>query len=328
VVRLDKEPETEMFKRAQKAEGAAGWTAVDFGGAETVGVSVRPPPGGDGKPQVVKCGIAPQEELNGALAALARKISVTGFPWTVPLRRGDYKIMVVPRPPVQDHEIAESVRWSLGSMIDFAVEEATVDWMSIPTHDHMPEKPQQLYAIVARRKTVDERVAPFQRAKVPLSAVDIRETSQRNIAALVEKDGEGLGMISITDVGVQITFTWHGELYLDRFIDETFESILNGDDETRMRIFDRITLQVQRSIDYMQRTLPFIPIRRIVMAPMPAPIAVADHLTTQIAEPVETLDLASVMDFSATPELLEEENQARYFMALGSALRFQGKASA
>ena len=317
-----------MFKRTRKAEGAAGWTAVDFGGTDTVGATVRPSPNGDGKPQVLKCGIAPQEELNGALAALARKITVTGFPWTVPLRRGDYKIVVVPRPPVQHHEIAESVKWSLGSVIDFAVEEATVDWMSIPTQEHMPEKPQQLYAIVARSKVVEERLAPFQRAKVPVGAVDIRENAQRNIAALVEKDGEGLGMISISDVGVQITFTWKGELYLDRFIDETFESILNGDDETRMRIFDRITLQVQRSIDFMQRTMPFIPIGRIVIAPTPAPIAFADHLVTQITEPVEPLDLASVFDFSATPELMEEEAQARYFMALGAALRFRETARA
>jgi len=58
-----------------------------------------------------------------------------------------------------------------------------------------------------------------------------------------------------------------------------------------------------------------------VMAPLPAPIALREYLAQNIAEPVEMLDLASVFDFSLTPELAPEEAQARYFVALGAALR-------
>jgi MSHA biogenesis protein MshI len=68
-------------------------------------------------------------------------------------------------------------------------------------------------------------------------------------------------------------------------------------------------------------------IGRIVMAPLPAPIALREHLAQNIAEPVEILDLASVFDFSLTPELASDETQARYFIALGAALRGVGVAS-
>jgi MSHA biogenesis protein MshI len=303
--------------RTKKEASAAGWTAVDFGAREVLGATVRSGP----KPQVVKCGVAPEAELNGALASLAKKLSTPGHLWTTPLKRGDYKLVVVPRPAVQQSEMAESVRWSLGSILDFPLEDAAVDWMTIPTVEHMPDKPQQLYAITTRKAVVNERVAPFARAKVPVHAVDIRETAQRNIAALVERPGEGLGMLSMDAEGVQITFTFNGELYLDRFISEPFDVMLAADEESRARIFDRITLQVQRSIDFMQRTMPFIPLGRIVVAPLPAPLSIVQHLQGQIAEPTESLDLATVFDFSQTPELADEEQQSRYFIALGAALR-------
>jgi MSHA biogenesis protein MshI len=97
----------------------------------------------------------------------------------VPLNRGDYKIMVLPEPPVDPAEMAQSVRWSLGTMIDYPVEEAVVDWMSIPTRKQLPTRPPHLYAIVARSDVVNQRVEPFRRAKIDVSAVDIRETAYR-----------------------------------------------------------------------------------------------------------------------------------------------------
>jgi MSHA biogenesis protein MshI len=227
----------------------------------------------------------------------------------------------MPQPAVKPAEMAEGVRWSLGPTLDFPVAEANVDWMSIPTLKHQPQRQQHLYAIVAKREVIDQRAAEFREAKISLQAIDIRETAQRNIAALLEKPGEGLGMVAMTDQGVQLTFTFEGELYLDRFIEASLAAMIAGDDEGRQKMLERITLQVQRSIDFLNRTLSFLRIGRIVVAPLPAPIALHAHLAQNIAEPVEMLDLASVFDFSLTPELAAEENQARIFIALGSALR-------
>ena len=128
-------------------------------------------------------------------------------------------------------------------------------------------------------------------------------------------------MLAVNEQGVQITFTFEGELYLDRFIEAPLSTAVAGDDESRIRMFERITLEVQRSLDFLHRTLPFLQIGRIVMVPLPVPIALREHLAQNIAEPVEILDLATVFDFSLTPELAAEESQARYFVALGAALR-------
>ena len=50
----------------------------------------------------------------------------------------------------------------------------------------------------------------------------------------------------------------------------------------------------------------------------------AHDLAQNLPVPVELLDLANVFDLSRTPELKSPENQARYFVALGAALRGAG----
>jgi MSHA biogenesis protein MshI len=285
------------------------------------------PDAGRAKPQVMKCGTMSEPEFGAeGLAQLARKIAVPQFQWTMPLARGDYKLIVMPEPAVKPAEMVDSVRWSLGTVLDYPVDDATLDWLSIPTLKHSPQRQQHLYAVVARSTTIRQRAEMFRQAKIALDAIDVRETAQRNVAALVEKPGEALGMVSVNAQGVQITFTFEGELYLDRFIEAPLATAVAGDDDSRTRMFERITLQVQRSLDFVHRTLSFMKVGRIVMAPLPAPIALREHLAQNIAEPVEMLDLASVFDFSLTPELAPEEAQARYFVALGAALRGMGAA--
>ncbi len=321
-----------------KKDGARGWTGVDAGPEGIFGVSVRPPATSGGKPQVVKCGLIPETEPSpDVLSQLSRKISVPGFPWTLSLDRNDYNIMVIPEPPVQPSEMEQSVRWSLGTMLKYPAEEAHIAWMSIPTREHLPNRPPHIYVIAARSEAVLQRAEPFRLLKLPsesfrlgkllLQAMDVRETAQRNIAALLEKPGEGLGLVVLGDQGVEITFTFRGELFLDRFTEEPLAAILASDDEGREKIFDRITLQLQRSIAFINRTLPFMTIGRIVLAPLPSPLALREHLARNIAEPVEMLDLGTLFDLSLTPELLAEKSQALYFSALGTALRGMGKAS-
>lgn len=312
-----------------KKRASPGWTAIDAATGGLCGVSVRTSGSGNGKrPEVVKCAFVSKSEIApDVLVQLARKIGVPGFAWTTPLGRGDYKLVVLAQPAVKPAEMAQSLRWALGGVIDYPPDEATLDWMSIPTQKYMPQRPPHLYVVVAKSEVIARRAGPFRLARVALQAVDIRETAQRNIAALMEHPGEGLGMIALSEHGVQITFTFEGELYLDRFIETSLAAIIAGDDETRTRSFERITLQVQRSIDFVSRTMPFFPLRRMVIAPTPAPVAFGAHLAQNVTVPVETVDLASLFDFTLAPELAEEENQARFFVALGSALRGMGAAA-
>lgn len=303
-------------------KGDTGWTAIAVEADGLYGVTVLAPRKPGDKPRVVKCGAMPAGQLDAeTLIGLSKKISSDGCPWALSLNHKEYNILMVPEPSVQPDELDQSIRWAISTMVDYPVEEAGVAWMQIPTAKLLPNRPPHLYVVSAKSEIIAGYDALFQKAKIPLQAIDVRETAQRNIAVLAEKSGEGLGLLLIGKQGVQFTTTFNGALYLDRFVEESlFADTLDAD--AKGRVCERIVLQVQRSLDFVGRTLAFIDIKRILMAPMPGKLDHGDFISQHLQVPVETLDLASIFDFSRTPELAQEENQAHYFSALGAALRF------
>ena len=64
---------------------------------------------------------------------------------------------------------------------------------------------------------------------------------------------------------------------------------------------------------------------RLLLAPSPV-TGLDEYLSSNMYMPVETLDLASVFDFSRTPELADPAQQARFFLPLGAALRTEAAA--
>lgn len=308
------------------AKREAGWTAVSATADGIHGVSVLAPKVPADRPKVVSCGSIPGGLMDaGSLAKLSRTISVPGCPWTATLNRDAYKILVVAEPPVKADELDQSVRWAISTMIDYPVLDADVAWMKIPTQLSQPNRPPHLYVVATRHDNVVELSAAFKEAKIPLQTIDISETAHRNIAALVERSGEGVALLALDKLGVQLTVTFKGELYLDRYVKETlFGSEI--DDAARERASERVVLQVQRSLDFVSRTLPFIDLNRVVLAPTPDSSGfLHKYFTENLPVPVEDIDLSAVFDLSAVPQLSRQENQSGYFVALGAALRFMNK---
>lgn len=297
----------------------APWVGVDqMADGRWVGAKVRPPRGRT-LPAVLKIaqssGIAVGDQ---ALADLSSALG--GGAWTLPLARGEYQMLVMPEPPVLEKEMVSSLRWNLASMIDFPVDQAVVQWMRIPTQEFDSARETQLYVIVAREEDIDAHATAFSKARIALKAIDIRENALRNVAALLENKGEGVGLVTIGATGVTSTFTFRGELYLDRFMSQSLDEVLADDGAKQMRFMDRIATQVYQSMDLLGRDFPFINVGRIVVAPSPG-LDIASHLRGKLPVPVEGLDLGKVLDLDAVPELQKPENQARYLVAIGAALR-------
>jgi MSHA biogenesis protein MshI len=309
--------------------GTQGWTAFDAAADGTyAAVSVRSARSAARKPQVLRCAHSSDIAIGShAIEELARKVGAAGFPSTLALARGDYQMLVMPEAPVLDSEMEASLRWSVAPMLEFPVSEAGLSWMRIPTAAFVPAQEKQVYAIVASRSVLEAQEAYFKNAKPALKAIDIRETALRNIAALLEKKGHGLGLLTFSPAGITSTFTYRGELYLDRFIAQPMEEIYSGDEERARKFFDRVHQQVHQSIELINRTHPFMAIERIVVGPSTAPLALGRHLAERLPLPVQHLDINSIFDITATPQLLTAENQARYLVALGAALRGARKIS-
>ncbi len=309
-----------------KAKSTGGWTAVEASADGLFGVTVLAPLNNNEKPRVVKFGTVSMSGIDAvAVSNLAIKLQVVNCPWVLSLRPNEYNVLVVEEPTVLSSEIEDSLRWSVASMIDYPVSEASLDWMQIPTKTLQPNRPSNLYVMAAKTEYIAQYVQVFRQAKIPLQAVDIRETAQRNIASLLESPSEGVVLLKVAKHGVRLTVTFSGELYLDRYVEESALGQDEIEDDVKERIGERVVLQAQRSLDFVARTLGFIDIKRVLLAPSIGSHDFGDIIGQNIQVPVERLDLASIFDFSQTPELMQQENQALYFDALGAALRFMNE---
>jgi MSHA biogenesis protein MshI len=206
------------------------------------------------------------------------------------------------------------------------VDDATLDVLDIPSDRNAPTKTHSMYAIAAPNRVIQERQALFREAKIPLSVIDIPEMAQRNIAALLEPEQRGLALLSFGSDGGLLTITYAGELYFSRRIDLGQEQLAEADELQRTANFDRITLEMQRSLDHFDRQFHFIALAKLVIAPMADGEGLREYLAASLYLPVESLNLAEVFDITAVPELNRSEYQALCFTALGAALRHEGKA--
>jgi len=152
--------------------------------------------------------------------------------------------------------------------------------------------------------------------------VDIRETALRNIAGALERPGEGLALVSADAEGVGMVFTHQGSLYLDRYIEQPLAEVRAADAATRIRLHERIALQLMRSIDVIGRSYPFMPVTRVVVAPALEALGLLEFLTEHLPLTVEPLDLNQVFDLGKVPALAQSSAlQARCLVPLGAALR-------
>jgi MSHA biogenesis protein MshI len=245
---------------------------------------------------------------------------------TTVLAGGDYQLLSAEAPNVPRDELKTAMRWRLKDILDFPVDDATFDVLDIPLDPNAAARPQQsVFAVAARNGIVKARQQLFSQAKVKLSAIDIPEMAQRNVSALLEQDGRGVAMLSFGEDGGLLTVSWRGELYLSRRIDVTLALLLDGDHDRKHQAFDKITLELQRSLDHFERQFSFISVARLVLAPSGA-TGLDEYLSSNLYTRVETLDLGTLFDLARVPELADPELQQRFFVALGAALREEAAA--
>ena len=234
----------------------------------------------------------------------------------------EYQVLSVESPNVQADELKAAVRWRLKDMLDFHIDDATVDVLDIPADENATVRNSQMFAIAARNSNIEARQALFARAKINLSIIDIPETAQRNVSALLETEGRGLAMLYFNGDGGLLTVTFGGELYLARRMDVTLAQVQETDPDKRTQLYDRITLELQRSLDHFDRQFSYVNVSKLVLAPLHKS-ALHEYLSANLYMPVDALDLASVFDLSRVPELAHPHQQHRHFLTLGAALRYE-----
>jgi MSHA biogenesis protein MshI len=235
----------------------------------------------------------------------------------------EYQLLMVDAPNVPQDELKTAVRWRLKDMLDFHVDDATIDVLDIPVDTSAPSRGHSMFAIAARNALIQSRQELFTEAKIALSVIDIPEMAQRNISAVLERDGRGLAMLSFDADGGLLTITHNGELYLSRRIDVNIGQLLEPDSDKQQVCYDKITLELQRSLDHFDRQFHYVNVAKLLLAPTGSP-GLHEYLASNLYMPVEAMSLSDVFDLSKVPELQNDEcQQQRFFLTLGAALRYE-----
>jgi len=279
---------------------------------------------GAGKPVVISCGEA---EWRGDAASLAHAYKEFGFGnktrCATLLAAGDYQISAVEAPNVPEAELKTAMRWRMKDVIDYPVEQSVFDLLHIPSAEGAAARARWIYVVAARSELVKTYAERFDEAKVPLSVIDIPETAQRNIAVLYERDARGVGLLYFDDAGGLLTVTSGGELYLARRFDFTMSQIRRDDDDYREDLYNRILVELQRTLDNFERQYSQIVLSRLMLGPEPEPTPLAAYLQSNLGVKVAEVALEEVLEFRN--RVPDAQIKWRYFHLIGCSIRSEGK---
>lgn len=250
------------------------------------------------------------------------------------LKSGEYQIIQVEAPNVLPEEMKNAVRWRIRDIIDFPVDEATVDVVSIPGTEDATGRAGQLFAVAARNQVIAAAVKPFNDADIPLEVIDIPEFAQRNVARCLESEGAGVALLSLSERGGLLTVTCRGELYQHRRIDVTLASLRSAGSEEHESTqelqlesegpYERLVLELQRSLDHFERQFPRVALGKLVVTPVSGADKLRAFLVNRLDLRVELLNLSEMMDFPRVTDLHEPARQLQCLHVIGAALRVEG----
>lgn len=265
-------------------------------------------------PKLLAAGVVPVKGDNwrDALAQLHGK-----GPASVVLNPADYRLRVLDAPNVPADELKSAVRWQIQDMLDFHAGDGTVDVMQVPHPEHLTHA-RQIFAVAAKNSLLAEEAMLASRAGLNLGIIDILETAQRNLATRLETPGRAMAVFSFIESGGLLTLTLDGELCMARTLGVN-QSLLES--EGVDTALERLTLEIQRSLDHFDRQFGGIPVDRLLLVPMEQADRLRDGLARNLALPVEVLDVAKVLDISAVPEVNALPSPC--FHAIGAALRIE-----
>ena len=240
------------------------------------------------------------------------------------LKPGEYQLLLVEAPNVPKEELKSAIRWRIKDMIDYHIDDATIDVLDIPPEEGSGGRNHQMFAVAARNDLIQTFVRAFGEARIPLSVIDIQETAQRNIAALYENEDRGVALAYFAHDWGLLTVTYRGELYLARRLDIGLQHLSADSARQEGGALERVAVEIQRTRDHFERQFRSIPLARVLIAPMPDELGLGEFLRARLGIDSRQIDLREVLAFDG--EGPDATTQWRLFHHFGAALRHETKA--
>lgn len=229
------------------------------------------------------------------------------------LEQHEYNHLQIEKPKVEETELKEASRWALQDLVNTPVEDLTIDIVDIPKELSSEPDSDFIYVFYANNERIAEISNALIDAKANLKTIEARIMAQRNIANLLAQPDEGEAILSFSSAGALITFSYQGEICNARFIEVPLEKTDSS--------FEKIALEIQRSLDGFEAKFRHVFIKRLHVAPFDLRDQFCEHLKDSIYTEVVPFDLNSLFDFDDDQTMNDLGTQASFMPVLGAALR-------
>ena len=255
-----------------------------------------------------------------ALRALRRSKPVQGQRTVAVLQHAQYQLLTLDAPELPRAEWRDAVRWRLKELVEFPVDTAGIDVIDIPA-DPQQRRRAALMAVAAPRSELGPLAEAGHDAGLPWHAIDVQETALRNIAVLGAEADRGQALLHVGQGYSTLVVVAVGELLVTRHIEVTLDQLTDADESARQSHYERASLELQRTLDNVERQFSHANLARLQVAPGLPLNGFIEYVRDLVYVPVTAFDLAAVLDLSAVPALLDPTEQAAYLPAIGAALR-------
>jgi MSHA biogenesis protein MshI len=260
----------------------------------------------------------PKSEQVGALKEWVSDQHLEGATCHVVLPEPQYKTFPVEKPPVEEAELAEAVRWKIKDLIDYPLDEAVIDVYPFPT-DALRGRPEQVSVVCCRASVVKSIVNLVEQAGLKLDTIDVIDLALRNLAArVVETASQTAAMLYLRSGGGLIVLTKGDTLYFARHFDFSLEAL--NDVERQDSVIQHLALEVQRSFDYFDSQMAQVPPKLLYLIGPTPNLPLANMLGGNISAQVQVFD--SSLCFGEQRKMTQDEIFA--FAAMGVALKEGG----
>lgn len=261
-----------------------------------------------------------EREAGKALSNLVKSMAIEGKQCSFVLNRKDYNLHLVEAPEVEASELRAAVRWKIKDLLDMKVEDAAIDVFQVP--DDAYRGRQMVYVVAALNSRIKSIVNMVVESGLELAVIDIPELAMKNLSNCYVDDTNGAAFLDLRRNGSTMNITRDGDLYLSRRINTQLDpDVMQSQDWDGVK--DRLTLEIQRSLDYYESQMGQSPVNKIVLAQRQNDGgAMAETLNRMLTAEVTILDIAEHLE---SEKKLSSEIQQIAMAAIGATLRGKGK---
>jgi MSHA biogenesis protein MshI len=169
--------------------------------------------------------IAADQNPNSVLAKLAQSFPIKQFFCNTSIASEQYELFLIDAPNVESGELRQAVRWRIKEQLNYHIDDAIIDVFEIP--GQQSHRAKLMYVVSAQRQDLDNIQKILSQAGLEIQSIDIYELTQRNIAAILPDDQDGMVILRLNQQDGLLTVTRNKTLYLTRKIDFGYERLLN-----------------------------------------------------------------------------------------------------